>query len=357
MSALCMSKKPRTAVRKHVVVIADWDADGATSAAMIVYAQEYRHLYPLRGRYEVYAYPSGPRGFQDTLIEAVADSCPDVVAILDIPLTERVYSALVSFSRECGSTRLVYIDHHYSTLYSMEKLNKLVEELYIGHKPTALLTYDVLSSLGLKRLTPRLQAFMNAVSVLEKTRKPAPHEESVVKLAASISKASTVLRDRELWTKLVRWLASPLPMQTPFDMKVIEQVIRVAEESDREIEEKAKELAMSAKRIGFMKFVDARRKWRGRGASALASKLFKILRQPVALLVERDDGVRLLIIRSRGMKAYKIAVGLLEKGVAENIGGHSSLAVVRLRDGVEPEILEPLLRRLSFEVEREVRAR
>jgi len=114
---------------------------------------------------------------------------------------------------------------------------------------------------------------------------------------------------------------------------------------------------MSAKRIGFMKFVDARRKWRGRGASALASKLFKILRQPVAVLIERDDGVRLLIIRSRGVKAYKIAVGLLEKGVAENIGGHSSLAVVRLRDGVEPEILEPLLRRLSFEVERGAEAR
>jgi hypothetical protein len=332
-----------------VVVIADWDADGATSAAMLYYAQRYRGLYPLRGSHDVALYPSGPRGFPDTLTRAVeGKQCPRALAVLDIPLAETVYASLRRFLAQCRSTRLIYIDHHYATLHEVSKLYDLTEEVLVGHKPTALLTYSLLQSMGLRKLTPRLQAFMRAVGVLEKERKPLKGEDKLVKLAASISKATTVLRDEELWRKLVLWLASPLPAENPFDMKLVERVLEVARRSDAEIEEKARMLAFEARRVGYIKFVDARGKWSGRGASALASKLYKILKQPVAVLIERDDGVKLLIVRSRGESAYRLAVGLLREGLAENIGGHSSLAVARLGSSVDLNKLIDALRRLSL---------
>ncbi len=341
--------RPRSLAGSPVVVIADWDADGATSAAMIYYAQRYKGVYPLRGSHDVALYPSGPRGFPDALARAVEGKrCPEALVVLDIPLADTVYSALKRFLGSCSGARLVYIDHHYATLHESSKLYELTEEALVGHKPTAVLTYSLLQSMGLRKLTPRLQAFMRAVGVLEKDRRPVRGEDKLVRLAASISKATTVLRDEELWRRLVLWLASPLPAETPFDMKVVERVLEVAKRSDAEIEEKAKMLAFEARRVGYIKFVDARGKWSGRGASALASKLYKILRQPVAVLVERDDGVRLLIVRSRGESAYRLAVGLLREGLAENIGGHSSLAVARLADGVDLGRLLDALRRLSL---------
>ena len=54
------SWKPRSLVRIPVAVIADWDADGVTSAAMLFYAQRHRGVYPLQGRQEVSLEPSGP---------------------------------------------------------------------------------------------------------------------------------------------------------------------------------------------------------------------------------------------------------------------------------------------------------
>ncbi len=327
--------RAKTAIRIPVFVIADWDADGATAAAMIYYAQKFKGIYPIRGKVEVGLAPSGPRGFTDTLKEFLIQyCCPKVLVVLDIPFTDKVYTTLLEFSRTCKDSRIVYIDHHYSTMYSSIKLYKLTEEVYLGHKPTAILTYNLLRSVGLRKLTPRLEAFMNAVGVLEKGGIKRGELDEIVRIAASISKASTVLRDKELWIKLVKWLSSPLPEQSPVSIETINRVLEIAAKSDKELEEKAKELAFSARRIGFIKFIDARRKWKGRGASALASKLYKVLRQPIALLTERDDGVKLLIIRSKGASAYRIATGLLSEGIAENIGGHSSLAVVRLKDGV-----------------------
>jgi hypothetical protein len=343
----------RTAVRIPVLVLADWDADGATSAAMIYYAQYYRKVYPLQGRHDVALEPTGPRGFPETL-KGFMDSygCPNALVVLDIPLTEKILETLHEFARACGGSRLIYIDHHFSTLYMSKELYKLSEEVYLGHKPTAILTYNLLRSLGVQRLTPRLQAFVNAVGVLERSRRPTSEAEArIVKLAASVSKASTVLRDPELWRRLVKWLASPLPHDLPIDREAVERALRVSEESDKQLMEEAKELAFSARRIGYLKFIDARKEWKGRrGASALASKLYRILRQPVALLVEREDGALLLIVRSRGRGAYRVAVGLLREGLAENIGGHGGLAVVRLKEGIDINELLEKLRRLSLKL-------
>jgi hypothetical protein len=343
----------RSAVRVPVLVLADWDADGATSAAMIYYAQYYRKIYPLRGRHDVALEPTGPRGLPDALKRYLEGfGCPEALVVLDVPLTEKVLEALKDYARSCGGSRLIYIDHHFSTLYMSRELYRLSEEVYLGHKPTAILTYNLLRSLGVQRLTPRLQAFVNAVGVLERSRRPASEAEArVVKLAASVSKASTVLRDAELWRRLVKWLASPLPQDLPIDREAVEKALRVAEESDRKLLEEARELAFSARRVGYFKFIDARKAWKGRrGASALASKLYRILRQPVAVLVEREDGTLLLILRSRGRGAYRVAVGLLKEGFAENIGGHGGLAVIKLKSSVNIEELLDRLRRLSLKL-------
>jgi len=342
--------KPKSLVPQPVAIIADWDADGATSAAMIYYAQYYRKVYPLKGRHEVVLEPAGPRGFPDALAHILErGTCPEALVVLDIPLTEKVYDALKGFAEKCPKARIIYIDHHFSTLYGSKRLYGLTEEAFLGHRPTAILTFQLLRSLGVRHLTPRLTAFMKAVGVLERSGRPMTEAENrIVRLAASISKASTVLRDKELWRKLVRWLASPLPQDAPIDLTTVERVVRIAEKSDKEIMDKAKDLAFSARRIGYLKFIDARRKWRGRGASALASKLHKILKQPVALLVQRDDGALLLIIRSRGRGAYRVAVGLMKEGIAENIGGHGGLAVVKLRGDIDMKKLEETLRRLSL---------
>ena len=337
------------AAKRPVAVVADWDADGVTSAAMIYYAQYYRKLYPFRERRELLLEPAGPRSLPDALAGVARSGCPGALVILDIPLTDRVYEALSSFLRGCGDTRLIYIDHHFSTIYMSKRLYELTEEAFLGHKPTAVLTYNLLRSLGVRHVTPRLTAFMKAVGVLEKSGRPMTSAEmQVVKLAASISKASTVLRDPELWRKLIRWLASPLPQDAPIDLTTVDRVLKIAEESDRRLQQIAQDLAFSARRVGYIRFVDARGKWRGRGASALASKLYRILRQPLALLVERDDGARLLIVRSRGRGAYRVAVGLMREGLADNIGGHSGLAVVKLRDDVGVDLLLEKLRRLSL---------
>jgi len=342
--------KPRSLVPQPVAVVADWDADGATSAAMIYYAQYYRKVFPLRGRHEVVLEPAGPRGFPDALAAVVTrGQCPEALAVLDIPFTPRVHEALLGYTRQCPGSRIIYVDHHFSTLYNSRQLSEITEELFLGHRPAAILTFQLLRSLGVRHLTPRLTAFMKAVGVLERSGRPMTEAETrVVKLAASISKASTVLRDKELWRKLVRWLASPLPQDAPIDLTTVEKVVRIAEKSDQEIMDKARDLAFSAKRLGYLKFVDARRRWHGRGASALASKLYKVLRQPVALLVQRDDGALLLIIRSRGRGAYRVATGLMKEGVAENIGGHGGLAVVKLREDIDIARLEQVLRRLSL---------
>ena len=345
-----MEPKPRTLVRYPVVVVADWDADGATSAAMVYYAQHYKGVFPLQGRHEVLLEPSGPRGFPELLSQIVSTyGCPRVLVVLDIPLTDTVHNTLREFTSTCSTSRLIYIDHHFSTLYSLRKLNELSEEVFVGHKPTAILVFQLLRSLGVRHVTPRLTAFIKAVGVLERSGRPLTEAENkVVRLAASISKASTVMHDRELWRKLVRWLASPLPQDAPIDMATVDRVVKIAERSDAEVLEKARDLAFAARRVGFIRFVDARGKWKGRGGSALASKLYKVLRQPVAVLVERDDGSRLLIIRTRGKGAYRMALGLMREGVGENVGGHSGLAIVKLKDNVDDKILLDVIRKLSL---------
>ncbi len=345
-----------------VQILADWDADGVVSAALVYYAQRYRGKYPLPGeKPDIGLWPGGPRSTLENLRRLIDEakrtrSYPRVLVLLDIPLTSQLLEALRKAQGELQGPRIIYIDHHYSTLAHAKRLYELFEEVYLGHRPTAILVYNLLRSLGIRHVTPRLEAFMKAVGVLERDKAMGKAEERIVKLAASLSKATAVTRDAELWRRLVRWLASPLPQPAPVDQGLMERVLRIAEESDREIEERAKLLAPSARKIGFLKLVDVRGKWEGRGVSALASKLYKITRSPVAVLADAA-GYPIIVIRAPGRLAYHMAVLLLREGLGENIGGHGSLAIVRLKRDVEDSRLFEALRRISFEAQRRARGR
>lgn len=333
-----------------VTVLGDWDADGVVSAALVRYAQLVKKAYPVRGEVEEFvAAPTGPRGLRERLGEmASAGRCTDVLVVLDVPYTRPLASALRGFRSSCPGTRVIYVDHHLSTIVAISGLEGLVDELLVSHKPTSLMVHNLLRSLGVG-LTPRLEAFVAAVAGLERSGVRPEVGKQMLDFAAAISKALTVLKDAEVWSKLVEWLSSPLPFgEPPVPRRVVERALEVASRAEAEVREKARDLAMSAERLGYIRFVDARRSWRRRGASALASRIHRILGAPVALLVGADDP--LLIVRTKGRGAYVIAMGLLRLGLADDVGGHLGLAVVRLKRGVDLGELKSALRRLSLRI-------
>ena len=348
----------------RVAIISDWDADGVVSAALVLYAQAHRGRFPLEEKTRPCLIPAGPRSIKRLAEEGL---CWDVVVILDIPYTPEVEETLRHF-KNCGA-RIFYFDHHSSTINAMRKLeDELGVFIVVGRNPTSVVLQTFLEGLGVK-LTPRLREFVKAVAVLEGGRRRPRKEEvpqGIVTLAASISKALNQLRDEDAWRKYVRWISNPLPFeevriklpetgQGGPSKSLVRAGIEISKESDERIRKTAMDLAMSAKLLGFIKYVDARGKWEGRGASALASNIYKIVNMPVALLVERDDGSRLLIIRSGRGEAQRIAKKLYEAGIVVDVGGHKNIAVAKLDDSVTQRMLENALRRASFEAARDRR--
>ena len=349
-----------------VAVIADWDADGVVAAALLVYAQEIKGVFPLRERAKVCLIPSGPRSIARLLEE---DRCWENVVLLDIPFTSEVESVISAFRNKCNS-KIYYFDHHKSTIEAMSKLeNELGVYVVVGRSPTAVLLQRFLEGLNVK-ITPRLREFVKAIAVLEgdkKTKREVEASEGIVRLAASISKALNQTRSNEAWAKYVRWISNPIPFEeikikvnkifsktklneknTDKKENLVKLGIEISKNSDKEIKRKAQELAMSAKNLGYIKFVDARGKWDKRGTSALASAIYKIINFPVALLVEKEDGSRLLVIRSGRGEAELILNELHEMGIVEDTGGHRNIAVAKLSDETTVSMLERSLRKAAF---------
>ena len=336
----------------EVYVLGDWDADGVVSAAEVVYAQRTLGIYPLRRRCSVVARPAGPRSVEE-VVDDVVGAKPEALVVLDIPYNQRV-AELFRRARAAG-TYVVYVDHHLSTIFKSGEVEKLVDELIAGKSPTALLVYHLLKTMG-ARLTPRLEMFVRATSVVERSRRPSPQMRRMVRLVVDVSKALTHLRDEELWRRIVEWLASPLSLASmPFAQGVVEAIRKAGEPGDRALRELAIELAPSARRIFNLRLIDARRRLRSRGGSALASMLYRTFRSPVAVLVEARDGAPLLIVRGRGAFPYRVAQAMVRYGVVEEVGGHQSLALLKLRRDVGVEEVEALLRRAVFEASREER--
>lgn len=344
--------------KRKVVITADWDADGVVSAAQIYYSQVHLGKFPVKSKnVNVQAIPSGPR----SIIERVERfECGDYLVILDIPFTENVKSALEQYRARCPEAEILYFDHHEATINNLRYLeDSLKVKGFVGKTPTSIIVMNTLKSLGIS-LMPRLKNFAEAIYYLESPRKkklPPSIEPSVppkvIQIAASISKTLNKKKDDETWFKFVKWLSNPLPFEDDIvkleGKGVVESAMSIGEEADKEMEKTAMDLAMQARQLGFIKFVDARSKWDKPGSSALASNIFKILRSPVAVLISRDDGTRLLIVRSGRGEAAKIMKLLLEKGVIEDLGGHDNIAVGRLSDDVTIKKLEEHLIRASFE--------
>ena len=332
-----------------VAVIADWDADGVVGASLIYYAQEKRGVFPVKGaREKVCLVPSGPR----SILESIGGKCWEHVVIIDIPLTVEVEEALAKL-KECGA-KIYYFDHHESTLKRMAEL----EEKYgvfgvIGKSSSAVIIKRFLEGLGL-RFTQRMKDFVAAVAVLEGGRRYVDSvNDKIVTMAASISKMLNQTRNREAWEKYVRWIGNPLPFESPGIKlpklgekgNLLEYGAEVSERADKELKEAAVKLAMSAENLGYIKFVDARDEWRKRGSSALASAIYKIVNMPVAVVVEKSDGARLLVIRSGHGEARVIMDYLYERGVVIDKGGHRNIAVARLSDAITIRRLKEELRK------------
>ncbi len=334
-----------------VRVYGDWDADGVVAAALIRYSQVVRKVYPLRVKdVEFSANPAGPRGIRDRLGEVISNKqCFDSLVLLDIPYTNSLGNLLAKYRELCGKTLIIYVDHHISTISAAKNLEEIVDELLVGYKPTTLLVHTLLKSLGIT-FTPRLEAFTIAVAGLEKAGiLPSVIDKKMLDFAASISKALTVMKNPETWQRLVEWLSSPLPFgEPPISRKAIEEAVRLAEIADKKMMEAARELALSAEKLGYIRFVDVRKKWRKRGISALAGKLYKILGVPVAVLAEGEE-FYLLVIRTKSRAAYKIMLKLRKMGLVEDIGGHSSLAIARVRKDISLDKLKESLRVASLQ--------
>lgn len=351
---------------KKVVITGDWDADGVISAAQLYYAQHYKGTFPIRSNNVIIQLiPAGPRSIAERVEKF---ECGDFLVILDIPYTENMKAALESYRTRCPGATILYFDHHDSTISSVAELeSKYDVKLFIGRNPTSIIVMTTLKSLGIN-LLPRLQDFANAVMVLEGRGKAGRLPEKVkvnkriVEMAAAISKLLNRNKNDEIWIKFVKWLSNPLPFEDADitaalkeaewsrSSSLIEEARRVGEEADREVSRVATMMAMSAEDLGFIRFVDVRGKWDKPGASALASKIQRILGMPVAILVE-SSGERILIIRSgRGRgEARRILDILYEWGVVADKGGHEDIGTGRLNEEVTLAQLKEKLRRASFE--------
>ncbi|MEB3852014.1 MAG: phosphoesterase [Desulfurococcales archaeon] len=354
----------------QVAVIGDWDADGAVSAAIVYYTQAKLGVFPLSGRIKPWLAPSGPRSLPDTI--GGLPGCPEVLVILDIPYTEEIAKALRLFRGSGCSGRIYYFDHHPSTIDALPELeDDLHVDAVVGKSATAVLLRTFLAGMGV-RLTPRLEGFVKAVAVLEGSRRKASQlvnsdirEEGLVQLAASISKALNRTRSADLWRSYVEWLANPLPFESPKirlpgvtgAVDLIEASYDLGKEADEEAKQAAVDLAMGAESLGFIKFVDARGKWKKRGATALASYIHRITGQPVAVLVEKRDGGLLLVIRASHGAAVRIAEILRAMNALEDVGGHGNVATGRVPRELDVDRLKQLLRRAVFQAMQELNSR
>ncbi len=330
----------------RVFVAGDWDADGFVATALIVYAQEKLGVYPLKGRAVVDKKPVDPERIK--FIFGDISGSYDLMVFLDLPYTDSVPNILKMLKNHFGIKKIMYIDHHLSTLNNRDKLIDVVDELVVDKsKPTSAIVYDILRRQGVS-IHSRLKAFVDLVKYMDSGRRIPSDLMKLFELTKLISKALTIKRDVELWAKIVDWLASPTPLPLPLEEGVLRRVKEIVEERDKEINNIAVDLAVSAMRIGDFRFIDARNKWHYRGASALASKLASILKAPVIVWVGTSKEYTLLVIKAFGGKAYRIAKYLVGEGIAKDIAGHPNLAIVKIPKNISREELIEQLHRAVF---------
>lgn len=309
-----------------LAVFGDWDADGIISSSVIINAQRHGMIYPIRGRAVIEYEPAEPVYLSIRLGEI---GCFDAIAILDIPIIDRLLESLVSYKSRCPSSMIIYIDHHISTHEKLEDLYGVVEEPLIGYVPASRIAFDRVVSLGY-RPGDRLKLYVDAVDLMDRGARVPESMRGLLKIVSSISKALSYKRDPVLWRSTVDWISSPVPLNSPIAGASMEEIARLAAESEKRIKDEANMLAISSQKLGVFRYIDARKRWMDRGASALASMLYRKLRAPVILSVLSRDRRHVLMIVKYPRKAYRVVKMLKEAGIAESIGGHSSLGIARI---------------------------
>lgn len=323
-----------------VVVVADWDIDGVVSAAQIVYSQEVVGRYPLNGRQKVYLIPSTSKTLLHVLDEISGLNASHLV-LLDIAYSKYVELFLKKI-RELNMYS-VYIDHHISSFIHSSIVERLVNEFIVGKIPTAYLVFQLMNSLNIA-LTARIRAFVEAASTIEGRRVRGANKK-FIQLVISVSRTLAYSRNREYWEKLVRWLSSPLPHSSiPFTVN-INEFIELSPESE-DINIFAKELALRAEKIFNVRFIDARKERIRYRPSAIASSLYRIFRSPIVLLLRNKEGKNYILIKSKDLTAYTIALELYKHHMAIDIMGHQTLSYTLLRDDIDINSVKSLIRRV-----------
>ncbi len=329
----------------RVLVLGDWDADGIVASALILYAQEKEGKYPLDKKAIVDTKPLDPERFRLFIKEV--DRGYDAVVFLDIPYIPRMENIFRILKIHYGVSKIVFIDHHISSLNNKDKIESIVDEAHLSQEPTSTIVYNILLKKGV-RITDRLKSFVETVSYMDRGLKVPAKYMKLFELVSMFSKALTVKRDEKIWIELVRWLANPMPIQMSLNKRLLEEVKAAVKKRDEELKSIAMDLALSARKVGYIKFIDARKAWKKRGASALASKIGHILKSPVAVLFSTNRGYNLLVIKASEGAAYRIAKYLLAEGYAKDIAGHPNLAIVRIDKDVDIEELVRALGKASF---------
>ncbi|MEM1619756.1 MAG: hypothetical protein QXU97_01010 [Fervidicoccaceae archaeon] len=337
---------------KRVIIIADWDADGCVSAALALYLLKTGQppLSCWGGKeVEVRARPAGPRQAGSILSE-VAKECPDGLLLLDIPLTDNVAAGLRRFSETCRGSEIIYVDHHPLTIERRALLEELAVKFAVqGEAPTAQLLAEEASRRG-AQVHEKLAKHVEAVKIMELGLRPPDERAGLVKFVASISRVLKLERDEELWLRLVNWMTNPLPMPLGrAELEALKRIEKEIGERDRELEEAAVNLALSAEKLACLRFVDARKRWRRRGATSLANRLSRILGAPVALLTKIGES-EILVIKTRDGSAKLLGEKMIRERLATDLGGHRNVAVARLAAGVDLQKLKRELSRACVEI-------
>ncbi len=326
--------------RDDGVIIADRDADGAVSAAILLYLQGKR-AFPLKKKVVVNLFPSGPHSIQKVYRQFAG--CPGFLALLDIPYTEEVGEVLRSVREKCKDTLLIYVDHHFSSVERLGEIRGYCDYCIVNERvPTSMHLVRLAERLGF-RLPEKLLLYSKAIGYIELGRRPPKEFSRVVEIVASIARALKLERSDDFWKKIVKWLASSLPIPlSKSDSEVLERVEQEIAMRDKELDEAVTDLSITARRVGCFRFVDARKRWRRRGVSSLATRLARKMRSPIALLARLGDE-EILVIRTRNKSARIIAAEMEEEGLAMDTAGHSNLAIVKLRKGYDQKKLRDIL--------------
>ncbi|MET1159917.1 MAG: phosphoesterase [Thermoprotei archaeon] len=330
----------------RVFIAGDWDADGVVSTALMTYSQEKLGMYPLKSKAVVYKKPVDLENIE-TIFRDLRGKY-ELVVFLDIPFSNKVFGILKLLRQHFNIEKIMYVDHHLSTVNNAGLLSEVVDIVIVKQGvSTSRLVYDEVTKQGIS-LPNRLRVFVEVVEYMDIGKRIPNTHMKIFEIVKLISKALTLRRDPVLWEKIVEWLISPLPLSLEDDL--LKQLKNTIEEWDKEVESVALDLAISAVKIGDYRFVDARRRWRRRGASALASKLYSILKAPVIVWVDTAKEYSLLVIKASGGKAYRLAKMLVSDGVALDVAGHPNMAIAKIPRSISKEELINTLRKCVFRI-------